>query len=79
MKIKELKEINLSLELKRIPLRAHLLGHEKVESTVKDYMIPNQDNKELEYIVDLFTLTTSEIIDKWFDGEDNADDLNMKL
>lgn len=77
VKYRELNKEKLAQHLVKIPLSAQLLGHNKVQSTVKDYIIPEEDNLELQFIVDLFTLTTPEIIDKWYGGEENASELNL--
>jgi hypothetical protein len=63
----------------RLPLSSHHLDHKKVQYTVKDYIIPEKGDLEGQFIRDLFTLSTEEMIHIWFDGSDNANELIMKL
>ncbi|WP_406944499.1 hypothetical protein ACJA3J_15105 [Halobacillus sp. SY10] len=78
MLISKLDEKRLAQQIARLPLASHQANHKWVRSTVNDYILPSEDNLEGQYIVDLFKLTTPEIIEKWFDGEDNAYELLMR-
>jgi hypothetical protein len=77
MKIKELSLEKLGIVLLQVTPAAAHAHHKWVKSTIKDYMLPGKDQLELEFIRDLFTLTTEEIADKWYDGEENAIGLIM--
>ncbi|MFC0188475.1 hypothetical protein ACFFJY_09270 [Fictibacillus aquaticus] len=75
MKIAKLDMKILGEKAVAMALAAHLAKHKKVSSTAKDYIMPGEDHPEAMFMRDLFALTTEEIIDKWFDGSENADDL----
>ncbi|ARA98605.1 MULTISPECIES: hypothetical protein [Anoxybacillaceae] len=68
------KEI-LGERLLRLPLVSHLAHHKRVQYTVRDYTLPGKNDLEGQFVRDLFTLTTEEIIDKWFGGLENAYEL----
>jgi hypothetical protein len=75
LKIQELDQNRLGQLLSRIPLASMQAHHKKVSSTMRDYILPTEDDLEAQYVRDLFVLTTDEIINKWFDGEESAADL----
>ncbi|PJI12378.1 hypothetical protein CTV96_09530 [Bacillus altitudinis] len=74
MKIQELDPKKLGEMIMRVPLGSHKLNHKWMKS-VKDYMNPNSDVVESQFIYDLYTLTTEEMIDKWYGGEVSAEEL----
>jgi len=57
------------------------LGHTKVAYSVKDYLAPHAYliSLEVEFVCDLFTLGTEEIIGKWYRGHDEAERLLSRL
>lgn len=79
MRIKDCDNVKLGLIMKRIPLSSLRMGHQKISATMKDYIIPGKNDTELEYVVDLFNLSTEEVIEKWFNGEDSANQLMAQL
>jgi hypothetical protein len=48
------------------------MGHAKVHGTVRDYLISSEDNIELDFVCDIFTTSTEEIIEKWYGGQEGA-------
>ncbi|MBO0589600.1 hypothetical protein [Sporosarcina sp. E16_8] len=72
MKIKHCNDDKLAVLLKKIPLISMQLGHAKVHGTVRDYLISSETNIELDFVCDLFTMSTKEIIEKWYGGESEA-------
>ncbi|MGF9946602.1 hypothetical protein ABEX44_25700 [Priestia megaterium] len=72
MKMQELDYAKLGEKAIRLALASHHANHKKVSSTVKDYVLPSDDHLEAVFLRDLFVLNTEEIIEKWFDGEENA-------
>jgi hypothetical protein len=54
----------------RLPLMARQFGHEHVQGTLDDYYHPQ--TLEAEFVHDVFTNSTEEIIDKWFGGDADA-------
>lgn len=44
-------------------------------SSLKDYVLPSEDNLEGQYLKDLFTLYTDAIIEKWYGGIEEATNL----
>lgn len=75
IKVQKLNLNKLTDLIIRLPLASLQGHHKKVCDTVKDYVLPNEDQLEMEFTKDLFILNTDEIIDKWFDGKENAYDL----
>ncbi|MEK5069736.1 hypothetical protein [Sporosarcina sp. FSL K6-1508] len=63
----------------RLPLASLQANHKRVQYTVKDYISPGENDLEGQFVRDLFVLTTDEIIEKWFDGKDEALNLLMNL
>ncbi|MEK3822105.1 hypothetical protein MKY20_23770 [Cytobacillus sp. FSL W8-0315] len=63
----------------RLPIVSFHAQHKKVQYTVKDYFLPSEDNLEGQFVRDLFIMNTEELIDKWFDGEENAREIMMNL
>lgn len=78
MDVRDCEDEKLGIMLKKIPLISMELGHTRAKDTIKDYIMPGNDVNAM-FIKDLFTLTTVEVIDKWYGGEDNAYDLLSKL
>lgn len=79
MKIRDCDDAKLAVLLKKLPLTSFQLGHAKAHGTVRDYMVPDGSNVELEFVYDLFTMRTTELIDKWYGGEENALDLHAQI
>lgn len=79
MLFQRLDKEKLGENLLRLPLVSFHANHKKVQYTVRDYVLPSEDNLEGQFVRDLFTLTTDELIEKWFDGEDNARQILMNL
>jgi hypothetical protein len=75
MKIRDIDYAVLGEKVVRLALASHHANHKKVSSTVKDYILPSEDQLEACFLKDLFVLNTEDIIEKWFDGEDNANDI----
>lgn len=63
----------------RIPLISYQLHHKRISSTIRDYVFPDDNHLEGQFVRDLFVLTTNELIDKWFDGEEKAAELIIGL
>lgn len=61
--------------LKRVPLASMQANHKKASSTVKYDMLPGESDLELQFIKDVFEKNTDEVIDKWYNGKENAADL----
>lgn len=78
MKIQELDTKRIGELLLRVPLASMHAHHKKISSTMKDYILPSENDLEAQYVRDLFVLNTDEIIDKWYDGEESAADLLFK-
>lgn len=72
MKIADLNTEAIAQTLLRVPLVAMHAHHKYPKSTLKDYVVPSEDNLEAQFVKDVFTLTTDEIIEKWYDGQDEA-------
>lgn len=72
MKIQEIDYAILGEKVVRLALVSHHANHKKVAYTAKDHVKPNEDQLEATFARDLFVLSTEEIIEKWFDGEENA-------
>lgn len=72
MKIKDCNEIELATMLKLLPLNSMQLGHANPLGTVRDYLSSNNSSPEIDFIIDLFTASTEEIIEKWYGAETNA-------
>lgn len=64
-KFKGMDAQKLAEYLVKLPLVANMAGHKEVQYTVNDYILPSEDNLEGQFIVDLFKMTTPEIIEKW--------------
>lgn len=79
MKIRQCEDVKLSLILKKLPLVSMQLGHVNAHGTIKDYLISSDSNIELDYICDLFNLTTKEVIDKWYGGHEEAFEIIQEL
>ncbi|QUG79117.1 hypothetical protein [Bacillus subtilis] len=75
MKFYDLDEKRLGEMIWKIPLISKKLNHVHMKGSVRDYINPNSDILEQEFIYDLFTLKTDEMIEKWYDGEEGAADL----
>lgn len=71
MKIKDLNPEILGELLLRVAPVAMQAQHEWPKSTMIDYINPTSEG-EAEFIRDLFTLKTEEIIEKWYGGRDGA-------
>lgn len=78
MDIRDCNDEKIGIQLRTIPLVSMDMGHNKVSDTVGDYIIRKEDPNAT-FIRDLFTLTTKEVIDKWYGGEENALDLLSQL
>lgn len=79
MEIKKLDKEKVIETLLRVPLISMQLNHKHIKSSLRDYVLPNEDNLEGEYVKDLFTLETDAIIDKWYGGEEEATNLLFRL
>ncbi|WP_142829040.1 hypothetical protein [Planococcus soli] len=79
MKIKDVQDDKLAVLLKQLPLASLQMGHKQVKGTVVDYLDVSNNSVEMEYVVDLFKMTTDELIKKWFDGEEKATDLFFQI
>ncbi|MER2170930.1 MAG: hypothetical protein ABS938_09860 [Psychrobacillus psychrodurans] len=72
MKAEELDFSKVGSRLFGAPL-ASLQGHHKyLKSTFDDYISVDEDDLEGEFVKDILTLSTPEIIDKWYGGTDEA-------
>lgn len=79
MKFQKLDKERLGDSVFGLALASHSANHKKVLHTVRDYLCPGEGDLEGQFVRDLFVLTTEELIDKWFDGEENASQLIMGL
>jgi hypothetical protein len=79
MRITELSSEKLGNAVWILPLISKNLGHKHVKSSVQDYLDAKTGSAEQEFIHDVFTMKTNDIIEKWFDGEEAAADLWMKI
>ena len=79
LKIQSLDEKKLFNILLRTPLVSMHAHHKHIKSTLKDYVMPSEDDLEAQYVKDLFTLETDEIIEKWYGGEEAAATLLFNL
>ncbi|WP_338465118.1 hypothetical protein [Shouchella rhizosphaerae] len=79
MKIKELDTERLYLILIKLPLVSNHANHSWIKSTLKDYVLPGENQLEAQFVKDIFTLKTEEIIEKWYGGDHSAYDLLSKL
>lgn len=77
MKISELDKDKVFQILLRTPLVSMQANHKHIKSTLRDYVFPN--TLESEYVKDLFTLETDEIIEKWYGGKEQAGTLLFQL
>lgn len=68
----------IGIKLKTIPLISMQLGHRKVGETIEYDVVAGKDINTM-FLSDLFNLTTDEIIEKWYGGEDNARNLLSQL
>lgn len=75
MKINDLNPNRLAEVLVRAPLASFHAHHKKIQSTMKDYILPSEDQLEAQFVRDLFVLDTQEIIEKWYGGDESARDL----
>lgn len=78
MKITELDYNKLANALLKTPLVSMKLNHKHLSSSLRDYVSPDA-GLEVEYVRDLFTLTTDEIITKWYGGDEKAPELLSNL
>jgi hypothetical protein len=79
LKIKDCNDDKPAIVLKKLPLISIQMGHAKVHGTVRDYLSPSENNIELEFVCELFTLSTVEIIDKWYGGHEGAFNLISEI
>ncbi|MGM0890425.1 MAG: hypothetical protein ACQEW5_26635 [Bacillota bacterium] len=68
MKIMDLDENKLTQILLMAPILAKNDNHLQIKTAMKEYPITLGNSLEIEFAKDLFTLTTGEIINKWYDG-----------
>lgn len=78
MKVQELNAEALAQTLMRVPLVSMQANHKYPKSTLKDYILPSENNLESQFVKDVYTLTTEEIIDKWYNGKTEATSLLFK-
>lgn len=75
MLVDKLNLEKLGYILKRVPLTSMQANHKKASATVKYDMQPGENDLELQFIKDVFESNTDEVIDKWYNGRENAADL----
>jgi hypothetical protein len=63
----ELDPATVGDKLFRLVLISRQFGHVRLAGTAEDYIHPQ--SPEMEFVRDTFTLTTAEIIEKWFGGD----------
>ncbi|MFD9627375.1 hypothetical protein [Peribacillus muralis] len=68
MKIMDLDENKVIPILLMAPILANNENHQQIKTTMKEYPITPENSLEIEFVKDLFCLTTVEIIMKWYDG-----------
>jgi len=69
-KFVELDLAKVGDKLMRLVIIARQLGHVRLRGTAEDYGHPQ--SPEMQFVQDTFTLTTPEIIDKWFGGDEET-------
>lgn len=79
MKIQQLDKDKTIEVLLRVPLVSMHADHKHIKSTLRDYVMPSENDLEGQYVKDLFTLETSEIIAKWYGGDTEAAELLFSL
>ena len=79
MLIEKLNTDKVAEILLRVPLISMQLNHKHIKSSLRDYVSPGENHLEAQYVKDLFTLVTDEIIEKWYGGKDDAEILLFKL
>ena len=79
MEIRKLDSEKLGEILLRVPLGSMQAHHKKIQSTINDNFLPGDENLEGQFVRDLFTMDTQEIIDKWYGGSDAARELLLKM
>lgn len=57
----------------RLPLASLGLRHASIKSSLLGYVHPTPGNeRELQFIKDYLTLSTAQMIERWYGGHDNA-------
>lgn len=68
---------NLGNMLVRLPMISKMVGHSSVSSTVRDYLRTTgaspEDKLAKAFLIDLFTLSVDQIVQKWYNFSDGQD------
>lgn len=72
MEIKKLNAEKLANTLLQVPLVSMQLNHKHIKGSLRDYVSPSEENYEGQFVKDLFTLETDQIIEKWYGGKEEA-------
>ena len=68
-------DLNLELlgaMLMRLPAAAARVGHVNITSTLAYAAVPENAGRELEFLQDVLSLKTPEMVEKWYGGHGNA-------
>ncbi|MER2111150.1 MAG: hypothetical protein ABS960_00565 [Solibacillus isronensis] len=72
MDFSQLDKEEVYQKLMRVPLISMQLNHKHLKSSMRDYILPSDDDLEGQFVRDLFILETDEIIGKWYGGKEEA-------
>lgn len=70
MKFNKLDNIKLGQILLMLPTFAKYHNHASIKQAISEMDSSLEKTLEVEYVNDLFSLSTNEITEKWFDGND---------
>lgn len=79
MKVRELNPELIGKSLLGIPVASFHANHTYPKSTIKDYIDIQDDDLEGQFVKDMLTLKTNEIIDKWYGGKESAMNLILEI
>jgi hypothetical protein len=66
--------------LQRLGSLAWQMGHESVSGTISPYCRhPELLSPEAQFVSDLFSLTTRQLVDRWYGGPDGASRLSAAI
>ncbi|PIC66756.1 hypothetical protein CSV71_08050 [Sporosarcina sp. P21c] len=72
MDLSKLEKEKLAQKVLLAPLVSLKGKHQWPRSTFQSYVFPEDDDLEGQFVKDLLTLNTPDMIEKWYGGEENA-------